>query len=66
MSEQINYEEIVKSWKGRIVKAGHNQSSFARLAGVSKAVMSLYVLKKATPLADNFCKIENKLRELGV
>jgi predicted transcriptional regulator len=66
MSEQINYEEIIKSWKWRIVKAGHKQSSFARLVGASEAVMSTYILRKVTPMADTFCKIENKLRELGV
>jgi transcriptional regulator with XRE-family HTH domain len=62
----MNYEEIIKSWGWRLKKAGLNQMQFAKKAGVSQSAFSFWVNSARVPSIQNFQKVENALRDLGV
>lgn len=60
----MNTRDTIKSWKWRIVRAGHSQMSFAVLINVSVPALSGYINGNITPSIERFELIEGKLREL--
>jgi predicted transcriptional regulator len=64
MQGQIDYKEIIRSWKWRIVKTGHNQTSFANEIDILQSHLSEYLSFKRNVGIERFFRIENKLREL--
>lgn len=60
----VDYLDAVKDWGWRIPRVGHNYQSFAPLVGLHATQFSQWVSGKRTPHLTNFCKVENKLKEL--
>jgi transcriptional regulator with XRE-family HTH domain len=50
----------------KLKKAGLNQMQFAKEAGVSQSAFSFWVNSARVPSIQNFQKVENALRDLGV
>jgi transcriptional regulator with XRE-family HTH domain len=62
----LSAKETIKTWKWRIVKAGHNGITFAELLGIAPSVLSEYMSGKKSPSLERYDHIEGKLKELGV
>lgn len=62
----MNFDETIKSWRWRIVKANHSIQSFSELVNLFPSQMTTYFSGKVRPSIGIFERIENKLRELGV
>ena len=62
----MDYKEIIDSWAYRIKKAKHTQSTFAQTLGMTQAALSNWITGSRLPNLQNFQKVENALRDLGV
>ena len=66
MSIEQKIKDRVDSWNWRIVKAGYNQSKFAKELGFKPSRFYTYVSGRVTPHMSVVDLVETKLKELGV
>lgn len=62
----MDYKEIIKSWAWRIKKSGCKRKDFCEGLGFDQSYMSGWINGKRIPSLENFQKVENALRDLGV
>ena len=60
----MNAQDIVKTWRWRITRAGYTQDRLCQELQVSRSGLSQYLCGKQEPSLKMFDKIEGKLREL--
>jgi len=65
-TNNMTYKDTITTWRWRIVKAGHNTVSFAKLCDISQPLLSQYLRGKAVPSLGRFDEIEKTLKNLGV
>lgn len=65
-SPDLNLCETVRTWRGRISKAGKTEEAAATESGLSKSGLSQYLSGKNSPTIKKFEQFENYLRGLGV
>jgi len=59
----MNTQELIDSWKWRIVRAGGNQVRFAKEVGIARSSLSEYLSGKKRPSLTTFDKIETTLKQ---
>lgn len=59
----MDIKETIKSWRWRIVRAGHNGKTFSELIGISNVALSEYISGKKKPSLDRFDMIEKTILE---
>ena len=64
LKDEINLQDIIRSWPWRIKRLGLTQSHFAENVGLSETVLSFYVSGKRTPSIPTFEEVENRLRKM--
>lgn len=62
--KNMRAQEIVKTWKFRIIRAGHTLRSFSDMAGVGYGQLASYIRGDVPPGIVLFDKIEGALKAL--
>jgi hypothetical protein len=62
----MHTDEIIKSWRWRIAKAGHKMGSFCVLINIAPSALSEYQSFKKSPSLKRFNLIEQTLKDMGV
>jgi len=60
----MDINEIIKSWKWRIVKAGSTQQEIADNVGITRVHLNTCISGKATPSIKVFGEVESTIKYL--